>query len=171
MKRNYLLNILSEDRKGLVSIITGMLNRKGIAIESISAAKTDTHTNVLITIEVITDSVEIKMMVLKIKNIVEVSQVTACLLQHAVYHKVALYSLDKQAYNSDMYNKLQKYGAVILGYDNDRLIIQKTGRDEHILALYNLLEGKHLTGFSKSAAISLTPFTTDDEEVVIRKAA
>ena len=115
MKRNYLLNILSEDRKGLVSIITGMLNRKGIEIESISAAKTDTRTNVLITIEVITDSAEIKRMVLKIKNIIEVSQVTACLLQQAVYHKVALYSLDKQAYNSDMYSKLQKYGAVILG--------------------------------------------------------
>ena len=170
MKANYLLNILSEDRKGLVSIITGMLNRKGIEIESISAARTDTHTNVLITIEVIAGVAELKTMVLKIKNIVEVSQVTACLRQHAVYHKVALYSLDKQAYNSDMYNKLQKYGAVILGYDKDKLIIQKTGRDEHILALYNLLEGTHLTGFSKSAAISLMPFTADDEAVISRAA-
>lgn len=172
MKRNYLLNILSENRKGLVSIITGMLNRKGIEMESISAAKTDTHTNVLITIEVIAEAAELKTMVLKIENIIEVSQVAARLLQHSVYHKVALYTLDKEAYNSDMYNKLQKYGAVILGYDKDKLIVQKTGRDEHILALYNLLEGKHLTGFSKSAAISLTPFTTAAaDEVVIRKAA
>lgn len=171
MKRNYLLNILSEDRKGLVSIITGMLNRKGIEMESISAAKTDTHTNVLITIEVIAEAAELKTMVLKIENIIEVSQVAARLLQHSVYHKVALYTLDKEAYNSDMYNKLQKYGAVILGYDKDKLIIQKTGRDEHILALYNLLEGRHLITFSKSAAISLMPFTIDDEEAVISKAA
>lgn len=171
MKASYLLNILSEDRKGLVSIIAGMLNRKGIEIESISAAKTDIYTNVLITIEVIAGAEEIKIMVLKIKNIIEVSQVTTCLLQKAVYHKVALYSMAKEAYNSDMYNKLQKYGAVILGYDNDKMIIQKTGRDEHILALYNLLEGKHLSGFSKSAAISLMPFTIDDEEAVISRAA
>jgi len=171
MKLNYLLKILSQDRKGLVSIITGMLNRKGIEIESISAAKTDTYTNVLITIEVVADLAELRMMVFKIKNIIEVSQVTSCLLQDAVYHKVALYSLDKQAYNSDMYNKLQKYGAVILGYDKDKLIIQKTGRDEHILALYNLLEGRHLIDFSKSAAISLMPFTMDDEESVISRAA
>ena len=110
-------------------------------------------------------------MALKIKNIIEVSQVAACLIQDAVYHKVALYSLDKQAYNLDIYNNLQKYGAVILGYDKDKLIIQKTGRDEHIQALYNLLEGRHLISFSKSAAISLMPFTIDDEEAVISRAA
>jgi len=171
MKRNYLLNILSEDRKGLVSIITGMLNRKGIAIEGISATKTDTYNNVSITIEVIAETTELRMMVLKIKNIVEVSQVTTCLLQRAMYHKVALYSLEKQAYNSELYGNLQKYGAVILGYDKDKLIIQKTGRDEHILALYNLLDGEYLTGFSKSAAVAIMPFTNGDEEVVISRAA
>jgi len=171
MKRNYLINILSEDRKGLVSIITGMLNRKGIAIECISAAKTDVYNIVLITIEVITDAAELKMMAHKFRNIVEVSQVTTRLMQQSAYHKVALYSVEKMAYTSVMYNHLQKYGAVILGYDKDKLIIQKTGRDEHILALYNLLDGEHLTGFSKSVAIAIMPFNNNDDEVVISMAA
>jgi len=171
IKKNYLLNILSEDRKGLVSIITSMLNRKGIEIESICAAKTDDRTNVLLTIEVVANAIEIKMMVLKIRNIVDVYHAVACLLENAAYHKVALYVLNKETCNSEVYNHMQKYGAVIVGYDKDCVIIQKTGRDEHILALFNVLDGKYLKGFSKSAAIALRPFVNDDEDLVISRAA
>ncbi|MES2113219.1 MAG: hypothetical protein V4577_30995 [Bacteroidota bacterium] len=170
MKTNYLLTILSEDRKGLVSIITNMLNRKGIEIESISAGRTDIQSQVLITMEVITTLAEIKNVSARIGNIIEVCQVSLEKFQDARYQKVALYTLKKEGFNSETYTKLQKYGAYMVGYYRNEIIIQKTGRDEDIRMLYNELEGPYLTSFSKSAAIALNPFE-EDESSVIRVAA
>ena len=170
MKTNYLLTVLSEDRKGLVSIITNMLNRKGIEIESISAGRTDIHSQVLITMEVIATPAEIKNTSVRIGNIIEVCRVSLSKFQDARYQKVALYNLKKEGFNSETYTKLQKYGASMVGYYRNEIIIQKTGRDEDITMLYNELEGPYLTNFSKSAAIVLNPFD-QDESSVIRVAA
>jgi acetolactate synthase-1/3 small subunit len=167
---NYLLNILSEDRKGLMSIITSMLNRKSIEIESISAAKTDIHTQVLINIEVIANDTDIKLMAFKIENIIEVYKVEVELLQHASYQKLALYTLHKDGYNTKVNNQIQKYGAIIVGYDHDVITIQKSGRDEDIQLLYNELEGKYLKSFSKSAVISLKAISVDDDTVISKAA-
>jgi len=166
MKKNYLLNILSEDRKGLLSIITSMLNRKGIQIESISAAKTDIHTQVLINIEVFANSKEINLMALKIKNIVEVYNTEVSLLNDALYQKIALYILDSKGYNSNILRTIQKYGATTICFDNGEIVVQKVGRDEDIQVLYNELEGIYLKGFSKSAAISLKTIQIDEEPVI-----
>ena len=82
------MTVLSEDRKGLVSILTGMLNRKGIEIESVGAARTDVHSRVLITLEVIAEAGEVKNVSNKIGNIIEVNQVDSSLMQDAWYQKV-----------------------------------------------------------------------------------
>jgi acetolactate synthase small subunit len=164
------LTILSEDRKGLVSIITSMLNRKNIEIESISAAKTDIHSRVVITLEVIAEPGEIKNMSFKIGNIIEVDQVNTALIRDAWCQKVAFYIIEKEGFNSEVYTRLQKYGATIVGYYNKEIIIQKTGRDEDIQLLYNELEGPYLKSFTKSAPITLKPLK-EDESSVIRLAA
>ena len=166
MEAHYLLTILSEERKGLVSIITGILNRKGTEIESISAARTDIRSRVLITIEVIGNLVEIKKTALKIANVIEVYHVNSVEIGDALYQKVALYTIQKEGYNSATHSMLQKFGAVIVGYFQDEIIIQKTGRDEDIQLFYNELEGPYLKSFTKSAAISLRPIEGEDSSVV-----
>jgi acetolactate synthase I/III small subunit len=170
MKAHYLLTILSEDRKGLVSIITGMLNRKGIEIESVSAARTDIHSRVLVTLEVIGNVAELKNMSLKIGNIIEVYEVDMDLIRDAWYQKVALYTIEKEGFNAELYTRLQKYGATIAGYYDDEVIVQKTGRDEDIQLLYNEMEGPYLKSFSKSAAIALKPLEVDESSVISQAA-
>lgn len=168
MKSNYLLSILSEDRKGLVSIITSMLNRKGIDMESISTSRTDIHTQVVINIQLFTQANEIKLMALKIKNIVEVYHTEVQLLQDSSYQKTGLYILDADGYNSTILKTIQKYGATIVNYGNEEIVVQKTGRDEDIQILYNELEGQYLKSFSKSAAMSLQPLYVDDDMLVMQ---
>jgi acetolactate synthase-1/3 small subunit len=143
-----------------------MLNRKLINIESICASRTDIQSQVLVTIEMIIEPSEVRFVLLRMKNIIEVLQVEACLLKDAWYQKVALYTIEKEGYNSELYSKLQKYGAVTMGYYRDEIIIQKTGSDEDILHLYNELDGKHLKHFSKSAALSLKPLEGDQSSVI-----
>ncbi len=153
----------------LISIITSMLNRKGIEMESIHAARTDIHDQVLIHIEVIAEPGEIKNVSAKIGNIIEVEQVELCLTKNSWYQKVALNTIDKIGYNSLVFQKLQKYGATMVGYHNEQVIIEKIGRDEDLQLLYNELEGPHLISLMKSAAISLKPL--EDQSSVISMAA
>ena len=169
-KEHYLLDILSEDKNGLVSIIAGMLNRKLIGIESICTSRTDVHAQVQISIEVIMNPEEVSRILHKIKNIIEVYQAEATLIKEAWYQKVALFTLEKDALTLDLFHRLQKYGAVMVGYYADEIVVQKTGREEDIQALYNELDGKHLKSFSKSAAISLKPLSEDESSVISRAA-
>jgi acetolactate synthase small subunit len=74
-----MLTILSEDKKGLVSINTNMLNRRGIEIVSISTTMMGIYSQVLVTFEVIAEPAEVKAMTLKIQNIIEVHQVSAAI--------------------------------------------------------------------------------------------
>jgi acetolactate synthase-1/3 small subunit len=166
MKSNYVLTIFSEDRKGLISIITSMLNRKGIEMESINAARTDIHTRVIITIQLNGNADEIKLMTLKINNIIEVYHAEVRLLSDISYQKVAFYAINKDSYNVDLFNKMQKYGATIVGDSAGKIIIQKIGREEDIQSLYNELEGKDLRSFSKSALISFNAIELSEEPVI-----
>jgi acetolactate synthase small subunit len=170
MKAHYLLTILSLGRKGLVSIITGMLNRKGIEIESVSAARTDIHSRVLVTLEIIGDVAEVKNVSSKMGNIIEVYEVDMALIRDAWYQKVALYTIEREGFNAELYTRLQKYGATMVGYYNQEIIIQKTGRDEDIQLLYNELEGPYLKSFSKGAAIALKPLEVDESSGICRAA-
>jgi acetolactate synthase-1/3 small subunit len=166
MKKAYLLTILSEDKKGLVSIIMSMLNRKLIEIESISTSRTDIHNQLVITIEAIIEVTEVRFITLRINNIVEVLNVEACQLKDAWYQKIGIYILEMKGYNSEVFSKLQKYGAVVSGYQKNDIIIQKIGRDDDIRLLYNELEGPHLRNFSKSAAIALKPWDEEESSVI-----
>jgi acetolactate synthase small subunit len=170
MKANYLLNILSEDKKGLVSTITNLLNRNNIEIECISTARTDIHSQVLINLQLFADENELRKVSLKIKNIIEVTTVGVSLLNDSWYQKTALFTFDKNGYDSSVSNVIQKYGAVLVGVVNDNLIIQKIGRDEDIQLVYNALEGKYLKSFCKGAAVSLQSLSLS-EEPVLRLAA
>jgi acetolactate synthase small subunit len=166
MKETYLFTILSEHKKELVSIIVSMLNRKLIQIEGITTAKTDIHSQVTITIEVIIEPADVRFILLRIKNIVEVLQAEACLINDTWYQKVAIYTLKKEGYNSEVFEKLQKYGGILAGYYKGEIIIQKIGRDEDIQLLYNELDGPQLLSFTKSAAISLQPLLEEQSSVI-----
>jgi acetolactate synthase small subunit len=170
MKANYLLNILSEDKKGLVSMITILLNRNNLEIECISTARTDIHSQVLINLQLFAEANELRKVCLKINNIIEVSSVEVLLLNDSWYQKTALFTFDRKGYDSAVNNLIQKYGAILVGVVNDNLIIQKNGRDEDIQLLYNALEGKYLKSFCKGAAVSLQSLFLSDE-TVIRPAA
>ena len=72
MKEHYLLTIKAENRQGLLHLVTGMIEKKLIAIKSLSAAPTDLHDLILITIEVEAAEKDVAQLALKLENIIEV---------------------------------------------------------------------------------------------------
>src|ERR1700744_6039314 len=92
---NYLLTIKAEDRPGLLHLVTGVLNRRLAPIVSLTAAPTDVHEIVLITIETLLTESEVATLALKLENIIEIFSVDVKSYQEDVCLRAAWFKLDK----------------------------------------------------------------------------
>jgi len=68
-----------------VSIITCLLNRKGIELDSINTTRMVDLNQVIVILKVIAEPKELHTFVLKIKNIIEVHDVKICLTKSTDY--------------------------------------------------------------------------------------
>jgi acetolactate synthase small subunit len=150
MKEQYVLTIKADNRPGLLHLVTGMINRRLVEIESLNAAKTDVRSIVLITIELHVSEKALTPLLLKLENIIEVYTVEAMKLNEAICQRSAWFKMAKTFLGTPLASALQKYGAAIVNLYPDAVLISKSGCDADIRNLYNQLEGPHLLGFSQS---------------------
>ena len=171
MRKNYVLNIKAEDRPGLLHLVIGMIEKKLIRIKSLSAAPTDIHDIVMITIELSAAEGDVAQLALKLENIIEVFAVEAIKYDKTVCLRVAYFKMAKAFLESPKAIALAKYGATILKFYPDVLLIAKYGTDATILKLYNELEGEHLIGFSQTGLITDSKLIGEDGSSVINRLA
>jgi acetolactate synthase small subunit len=172
MKDNYLLTLKAEDRPGLLHLITGVLNRKLIPIKSLTAAPTDIHTIVLITIEIEASDKALQPLLYKLENIIEVFDVEAIPYNEAICQRSAYYQMSKAVLSSPQATAISKWGAQIVNMQDDTVLLAKSGSEAVIRRLYNELEGPYLLGFSQTGVIADSKLIThDDIERIIRLAA
>jgi acetolactate synthase small subunit len=164
MKKNYLLTIKADDRPGLLHLITGMINRRLIEIESLSAAKTDINDIVIITIELNISEKALTPLVLKLENIIEVFSVEAVLKKNVIALRSAFFRMNKAFLESPTVAVLSKHQAQIINIYPDAVLVAKSGRDAEIRNLYNALEGPHLLGFSQTGLIADSKLIEQNDE-------
>ena len=172
MKR-YLLTIKAEERPGLLHLLTGILNRKLVPVISLTAAPTDIHDIVLITMEIEISEKALQPLLFKIENIIEVFAVDALPLSNAVCQRVAYFRLDKALLSSSQATVISRHHAQIINLNADSVVISKSGSDTAIRNLYNDLEGPYLLGFSQSGLIADSMLIDSQEQssVINRLAA
>lgn len=163
MKESYILTIKAEDRPGLIHLVTGMIERQQTAIKSLNAAPTDVHDIVAITIEVMISERALASLALKLEKIIEVNSVKAAKYDQVICLRVAYFKLSKAFLENPQKSALQKYGAVIINWSTDTLLVAGYGSDITIRHLYNELEGPHLLGFTQTGLISDTALMDDAE--------
>jgi acetolactate synthase small subunit len=95
MKEQFILTIKAADRPGLLHLVTGVLNRKLVAIVSLTAAPTDIHDIVLITMEINISEKALCPLLFKLENIIEVFAVEATRYDQALCLRSALFKMDK----------------------------------------------------------------------------
>jgi acetolactate synthase small subunit len=171
MTEKYVLNIKADDRPGLVHLVTGMINRRLIEMESINAAKTDIRSVVMITIELQISEKALQPLILKQENIIEVYAVDAIKAGKVIGIRSAIFKLSKSFLETPEALVLQKYGASIINLYPEAVLVTKSGCDEDILNLYNQLEGPHLLGFIQTGLITDTILINEDQSSVISMAA
>lgn len=172
MKSNYIITIKAEDRPGLLHLVTGVLNRRLTPIISLTAAPTDVHDMVLISIETALKEDEISQLTLKLENIVEVFSVEIKAYQEEFCLRAAWFRLDKKLLDTPAASCLQKYSGVIVQWYTDSFLLAKYGSDKAIRDLYNQLDGSYLLGFSQTGIINDSVLIDQESnERIIRLAA
>jgi acetolactate synthase small subunit len=169
MKGHYVLTVRATDRPGLIHSITGMINRRLIPIISLSAAPTDVHDIVLITIEVQIAGNVLGSLMRKVGSIVEVFSVDVIKYETAICRRTAFFKMDKAVLSSTLSSVISKWEAQIININinSDTLLIAKSGNEMIIQQLYNELEGPLLLGFSQTGLIVDSRLIEGDESSVI----
>ncbi|OCX52789.1 hypothetical protein BEL04_00170 [Mucilaginibacter sp. PPCGB 2223] len=171
MKKSYVLTIKSEDRPGLLHLITGIIERRLLKIKSLSLAPTDVSFITLISIELNATEKEITLLALKLENLIEVLQVEVKLYDQALCLRATYFKLDKALLDKAQFSVLNKYGAVIVNWSSESFLAAKYGSDASILNLYNELDGPHLLGFIQTGLITDTDLIGEEESSVISRLA
>jgi acetolactate synthase small subunit len=171
MKSNYVVTIKAEDRPGLLHIVTGVLNRKLIPIISLTAAPTDIHDIVLITMEIEASEKALQPLLLKLENIIEVFAVEAVPCDEAICQRAAYFKMDKTVLSSPQATAIHKWDAQMVRIENGTVLLAKSGSEAMIRRLYHELEGPLLLGFSQTGLITDSKLIDGDESSVIRWAA
>jgi acetolactate synthase small subunit len=167
MKHPTIITIKAENRPGLVSQITAMLQRKQLAIESINAAKTVFKDVVLITLELFISEKALGLLLLRLENIIEVYAAEAVKANEANCLRAAYFKMAKGFMGTPGRSALQKYGAQVVNLYPDAVLVAQYGTDAAIRRLYAELAGPHLIGFSQSGLIADTGLMDNTEERVI----
>lgn len=100
MKNKYVLTIKAEDSRGLLHLVTGILNRKLIPIVSLTAAPTDLHDIVLITIEIQISENALQPLLYKLENIVEVFVMEVIPYDQAICQRSAWFQWTRKFYQA-----------------------------------------------------------------------
>jgi acetolactate synthase small subunit len=171
-KEHYVLTIRAEDRPGLLHLVTGILNRKLVPVASLTAAPTDIHAIVLITMELQISEKALSPLILKLENIIEVFSVEAVPFDTALCQRSAYFKMDKAVLSSPQSSVIAKWNAQIVNLQHDTVLISKSGSEAVIRRLYNELEGPYLLGFSQTGLIADSKLIAhDDIERISRLAA
>lgn len=154
MKEHYVLTIRAEDRRGLIHLVTGTIEKQQAEIKSLNAAPTDIHGIVLVTVEIIMAEEHLTTVALKLENIIEVFSVEAVQHEKAICLRAAYFRIAKTFLDTQNVSVLQKHNAVIVNWYAGAFLVAHHGNDQTVQALYNQLDGPHLLGFSQTGLIS-----------------
>ena len=157
MKKEFTLTIFSENKTGVLSRVVGIITRRHINIESISATKSaipDIH-KVIVVINVTEEMV--RKVVAVIDKQIDIMKAFYYDKSDLVCQEIALYKVPTEAfYEGDtVENLVRRYDAKILRIEKEYIVIQKTGYTEETEALLNELQDIGIYEFVRSGIVAI----------------
>ncbi|MBS1524859.1 MAG: hypothetical protein JST19_04365 [Bacteroidetes bacterium] len=167
MNKHYVLTLKAEERPGLLHLVTGILNRKLIPILSLTAAPTDIHNIILISMEISASEKALEPLVAKLENIIEVFAVEATPYSAAVCQRSAYFLLSREFMSSTKSSVVNRWEMQLVNLYENKVLFAKSGSEAVICRVYNELEGPYLLGFSQTGLIADTKLIGEDQSSVI----
>ncbi len=157
MIKKFTITIFTENKSGLLSRVVGIVTRRHINIESISASKSalaDVH-KITLVIEVVEDLV--KKVVAQLDKQVDILKAFYYEDEDVVYQEIALFKVPTEAFfGGNVVEKLiRKYDARILSIEKEYIVIEKTGHESDTEALLEELRIVGIYEFVRSGRIAI----------------
>lgn len=158
MNEQFTLSIFTEDRIGLLNRITIIFTRRHINIESITASESEVHGIYRYTIVASMNKELVEKIVKQIDKQVEVLKAFYHKNPDIVSREVALYKISADAFhkNEHFTGIIQEHHARIISVSPDYLVVEKTGDENEISALFEKLEPFGMLEYARSGKVAVT---------------
>ena len=157
-KRMYNISVFTEDIIGLLNRITIIFTRRHINIESITASEIEVKGIYRYTIVVTVTQEQVIKLVKQMDKQVEVLKAFYHVNEEIISREIALYKLSTNAFKNDnLFSEVvKKHHAQILNITSEFIVVEKTGDEAEITALFNDLEQFEVLEFVRSGRVAVT---------------
>lgn len=155
--QQYTITVFSENKMGILSRIVGIITRRHINIESISASKSSMDGIYRITVVVVISEERVRKLVAQIDKQIDVLKAFYYLDMAIVHQEIALYKVPSEVfYNGDTSEMLvRKHNARILTIEDAYVVIEKTGHHTETEALLADLKAIGIYEFVRSGRVAI----------------
>ena len=157
MEKEYTLTIFSENKTGVLSRVVGIITRRHINIDSLSASKSAIPgIHKIIVVIKVTETL-VKKVIAQIDKQIDVLKAFHYDNEDLVYQEIALYKVPTTAFfEGDTIEKLvRKYDAKVLRIEEEYIVIQKTGHTTETESLLDELQAFGIFEFVRSGRVAI----------------
>lgn len=153
------LAILSDNKPGVLTHIAGLISRKAINIESLTAGYTEepdvTRFNIVISIE---NEKELKQTISQLAKLIDVIKIVNLDESPFISYELAMIKIryDTPQIREELASIANLFNAKIVDVNLTSLIMRVTGREDHVNALINVLNPYDILEIARTGTISLS---------------
>jgi len=152
MEKEFTIIVFSENKSGILSRVVGLVTRRHINIESLSASKSaipGIH-KIVFVIKVTKDLV--KKVVAQIDKQVDVLKAFHYQDEEIVYQEIALYKIPSESFydGNEVESLIRRYNAKILRIEKEYIVIEKSGHHQETEALLEEFQNYGIYEFMRS---------------------
>lgn len=157
MENEYTITIFSENKTGVLSRVIGIITRRKINMDSISASKSAIKGIHKIIIVIKVTETQVRKICAQIDKQIDVFKAFYYDNSDLVYQEIALYKVPTEAfYEGDtVENLVRQFDAKILRIEKEYIVIEKTGHQEETEALLEELEQVGIYEFIRSGRVAI----------------
>ena len=155
MKQNYTITAIAENRPGVLYRIADLFLRRKVNIESLTVSEIEHSGQSRFTILVHTESVLVEKIVKQLYRIIEITKVIDSLDQSLIIKEISLIKIT--AKNLERRREIEQLvhlaNGKITAVNQSYLVVEKTGTEEEIDSLHELLKPFGIKEFVRSGRI------------------
>ncbi|MGL5682524.1 MAG: acetolactate synthase small subunit [Marinifilaceae bacterium] len=164
MENKYIITVYTENKVGLMGQITTVFTYRDVNLESITASESaveGVHKFVLV---VHTTQDKVKQLVKQLEKKIDILKACYYQTEEVIRQELALYKVSR---NSNMEQLIRQHNIRILEIEQDYMVLEKTGHQEEIANLFDMLQPYGVQQFVRSGAVAITKNNSVEENTIL----
>ncbi len=156
--KEYTLCLFSENQKGILNRVSIIFSRRGYNIKSITASLSEFEEVYRYTIIVDLTESQVKKLIGQLEKQIDVLRAFYYEEKETVYQEIALYKIrTKRFFQNEWIEKLlHKNQLKVLSVGEEVTVLEKTGKEDEIIEVYEMLRPLGVLEFARSGRVSIS---------------